>query len=276
SLGFVGGFPSSRASIGCGVVATEGESMQRDYWYSAERDPARLEAAAAVGRRAGERAVRRLGARRVATAEVPVLFEASVAGSLVGHFVSAASGSSLYRRSSFLVDAAGKPVFSPLVTIAEEPHLPGAMGSCWFDGEGVATQPRRIVDAGVLTGYFLSSYSARKLGLETTGNAGGSHNLVVAPGDEDFAGLVRAMGRGLVVTELMGQGVNPVTGDYSRGAVGFWVEGGEIRYPVEEVTIAGNLAQMYRAVAAVGRDVLVRGSRATGSILVERMTVAGH
>ncbi|HQY45396.1 MAG TPA: metalloprotease PmbA [Usitatibacteraceae bacterium] len=276
SLGFAGGFPSSRASIGCGVVATEGESMQRDYWYSAERDPARLEAAAAVGRRAGERAVRRLGARRVATAEVPVLFEASVAGSLVGHFVSAASGSSLYRRSSFLVDAAGKPVFSPLVTIAEEPHLPGAMGSCWFDGEGVATQPRRIVDAGVLTGYFLSSYSARKLGLETTGNAGGSHNLVVAPGDEDFAGLVRAMGRGLVVTELMGQGVNPVTGDYSRGAVGFWVEGGEIRYPVEEVTIAGNLAQMYRAVAAVGRDVLVRGSRATGSILVERMTVAGH
>ena len=276
SLGFAGGFPSSRASIGCGVVATEGDSMQRDYWYSAERDPARLEAAAAVGRRAGERAVRRLGARRVATAEVPVLFEASVAGSLVGHFVSAASGSSLYRRSSFLVDAAGKPVFSPLVTIAEEPHLPGAMGSCWFDGEGVATQPRRIVDAGVLTGYFLSSYSARKLGLETTGNAGGSHNLVVAPGDEDFAGLVRAMGRGLVVTELMGQGVNPVTGDYSRGAVGFWVEGGEIRYPVEEVTIAGNLAQMYRAVAAVGRDVLVRGSRATGSILVERMTVAGH
>ncbi|MBX3674513.1 MAG: metalloprotease PmbA [Burkholderiales bacterium] len=276
SLGFAGGFPSSRASIGCGVVATEGDSMQRDYWYSAERDPARLEAAAAVGRRAGERAVRRLGARRVATAEVPVLFEASVAGSLVGHFVSAASGSSLYRRSSFLVDAAGKPVFSPPVTIAEEPHLPGAMGSCWFDGEGVATQPRRIVDAGVLTGYFLSSYSARKLGLETTGNAGGSHNLVVAPGDEDFAGLVRAMGRGLVVTELMGQGVNPVTGDYSRGAVGFWVEGGEIRYPVEEVTIAGNLAQMYRAIAAVGRDVLVRGSRATGSILVERMTVAGH
>lgn len=276
SLGFAGGFPSSRASIGCGVVATEGDSMQRDYWYSAERDPARLEAAAAVGRRAGERAVRRLGARRVATAEVPVLFEASIAGSLVGHFVSAASGSSLYRRSSFLVDAAGKPVFSPPVTIAEEPHLPGAMGSCWFDGEGVATQPRRIVDAGVLTGYFLSSYSARKLGLETTGNAGGSHNLVVAPGDEDFAGLVRAMGRGLVVTELMGQGVNPVTGDYSRGAVGFWVEGGEIRYPVEEVTIAGNLAQMYRAIAAVGRDVLVRGSRATGSILVERMTVAGH
>ena len=275
SLGFVGGFPSSRASIGCGVIATEGDAMQRDYWYSSERDPARLEAATAVGRRAGERAVRRLGARRVATAEVPVLFEANVAGSLIGHFVSAASGSSLYRRSSFLLDAAGKPVFSPLVNLDEQPHLPGAMGSCWFDGEGVATSARRVVDAGVLTGYFLSTYSARKLGLETTGNAGGSHNLVLAPGAEDFEGLVRAMGRGLVVTEMMGQGVNPVTGDYSRGAVGFWVEGGEIRYPVEEVTIAGNLRDMYRGISAVGRDVLVRGSRSTGSILVDRMTVAG-
>lgn len=275
SLGFAGGFPSSRASIGCGVIATQGEAMQRDYWYTAERDPARLEAAAAVGRRAGERAVRRLGARRVATAEVPVLFEANIAGSLIGHFVGAASGSSLYRRSSFLLDAAGKPVFSASVDLDEEPHLPGAMASGWFDGEGVATRRRRVVDAGVLTGYFLSTYSARKLGLETTGNAGGSHNLVLRPGDEDFAGLVRAMGRGLVVTELMGQGVNPVTGDYSRGAVGFWVEGGEIRYPVEEVTIAGSLPEMYRGIVAVGRDVLVRGARSTGSILVERMTVAG-
>ncbi|MGE0357363.1 MAG: metalloprotease PmbA [Burkholderiales bacterium] len=276
SLGFVGGSPSSRASIACGVLAAEGDSMQRDYWYSSERDPARLESAAAVGRRAGERAVRRLGARRVATAEVPVLFEANVAGSLIGHFVSAASGASLYRRSSFLVDAAGKPVFSALVTLSEEPHLPGAMASGWFDGEGVATAPRRVVDAGVLTGYFLSSYSARKLGLATTGNAGGSHNLVLQPGAEDFEALVRRMGRGLVVTELMGQGVNPVNGDYSRGAVGFWVEGGEILYPVEEVTIAGNLPEMYRGIAAVGRDVIVRGARSTGSLLVERMTVAGH
>ncbi|MCM2326280.1 MAG: metalloprotease PmbA [Lysobacter sp.] len=276
SLGFVGGFPSSRSSIGCGVLASDGEAMQRDYWYTAERDPARLEHAASVGRRAGERAVRRLGARRVATAEVPVLFEANVAGSLIGHFVSAASGSSLYRRSSFLVDAAGKPVFSPVVHLDEEPHRAGGMASCWFDGEGVATKARRVVDAGVLTGYFLSTYSARKLALESTGNAGGCHNLVLAPGAEDFDGLVRAMGRGLVVTELMGQGVNPVTGDYSRGAVGFWVEGGEIRYPVEEVTIAGNLPAMYRGIAAVGRDVLVRGSRSTGSILVERMTVAGN
>ncbi len=275
SLGFVGGFPSSRASIGCGVLAAEGEAMQRDYWYTAERDPSRLEAAQAVGRRAGERALRRLGARRVATAEVPVLFEANVAGSLIGHFVSAASGSSLYRRSSFLLDAAGKHVFSPCVTLDEEPHLPGAMASGWFDGEGVATHPRRVVDAGLLTGYFLSTYSGRKLGLETTGNAGGSHNLVLRPGAEDFDGLVRAMGRGLVVTEMMGQGVNPVTGDYSRGAVGFWVEGGEILYPVEEVTIAGNLLEMYRGIVAIGRDVLVRGSRSTGSILVDRMTVAG-
>jgi PmbA protein len=275
SQGFAGGFPSSRASIGCGVIATEGESMQRDYWYTSERDPARLEAAPAVGRRAGERALRRLGARRVATAEVPVLFEANVAGSLIGHFVSAASGTSLYRRSSFLLDAAGKPVFSPIVNLDEEPHIPGGMASGWFDGEGVATSARRVVDAGVLTGYFLSSYSARKLSLETTGNAGGSHNLRLQPGSEDFDALVRAMGRGLVVTELMGQGINPVTGDYSRGAVGFWVEGGEIRYPVEEVTIAGNLPEMYRGITAIGRDVLVRGSRSTGSILVDRMTVAG-
>ncbi|HEX4942949.1 MAG TPA: metalloprotease PmbA [Usitatibacteraceae bacterium] len=276
SLGFIGGFPSSRASIGCGVLAAQGESMQRDYWYTSERDPARLEAAQAVGRRAGERAVRRLGARRVATVEVPVLFEANIAGSLIGHFVSAASGSSLYRRSSFLIDAAGKPVFSPIVNLDEEPHIPGGMASGWFDGEGVATSARRVVDAGTLTGYFLSTYSARKLGLQTTGNAGGCHNLLLQPGREDFAGLVRAMGRGLVVTELMGQGVNPVTGDYSRGAVGFWVEGGEICYPVEEVTIAGNLPEMYRGIIAVGSDVLVRGARSSGSILVERMTLAGH
>lgn len=276
SLGFVGGFPSSRASIACGVLASEAAAMQRDYWYSSERDPARLEAAAAVGRRAGERAVRRLGARRVSTADVPVLFEANVAGSLIGHFVSAASGSSLYRRSSFLVDAAGEPVFSAIVHLDEEPHRPGAMSSGWFDGEGVATSARRVIDAGILTGYFLSTYSARKLGLETTGNAGGSHNLALQPGDDDFAALVRRMGRGLVVTELMGQGVNPVNGDYSRGAVGFWVEGGEIRYPVEEVTIAGNLREMYRGIVAIGRDVLVRGAKSTGSILVERMTVAGH
>ncbi len=273
--GFVGGYPTSRASIGCGVIASEGDAMQRDYWYTAERSPAQMESANAVGRRAGERAVRRLGARQVATGEVPVLFDADIASSLIGHFVSAASGSSLYRRSSFLLDAVGEPVFAPLIEIDENPHLPGGMASGWFDGEGVATQPRRLVSGGVLSGYFLSSYSARKLGLETTGNAGGSHNLIVRPGPEGFEALLKRMGRGLLVTELMGQGVNAVTGDYSRGAVGFWVEGGEIAYPVEEVTIAGNLREMYRGIVAVGSDVLSRSGRSTGSILIDRMTVAG-
>lgn len=273
--GFLGGYPTSRASIGCGVIASEGDAMQRDYWYTAERSPAQLEAAAAVGRRAGERAVRRLGARQVATGEVPVLFDADIASSLIGHFVSAASGSSLYRRSSFLLDAVGEAVFAPLIDIDEDPHLPGGMASGWFDAEGVATQPRRLVSGGVLNGYFLSSYSARKLGLETTGNAGGSHNLIVRPGPEGVEALLKRMGRGLLVTELMGQGVNAVTGDYSRGAVGFWVEGGEIAYPVEEVTIAGNLREMYRGIVAVGSDVLSRSGRSTGSILVGRMTVAG-
>lgn len=273
--GFLGGYPTSRASIGCGVIASEGDAMQRDYWYTAERSSAQLEAAEAVGRRAGERAVRRLGARQVATGEVPVLFDADIASSLIGHFVSAASGSSLYRRSSFLLDAVGEPVFAPLIDIDEDPHLPGGMASGWFDGEGVATQPRRLVSSGVLNGYFLSSYSARKLGLETTGNAGGSHNLIVRPGPDGVEALLKRMGRGLLVTELMGQGVNAVTGDYSRGAVGFWVEGGEIAYPVEEVTIAGNLREMYRGIVAVGSDVLSRSGRSTGSILVGRMTVAG-
>ena len=276
SRGFLGGYPGSRASIGCGVIAVEGDAMQRDAWYASERDPARLESAEHVGRRAGERAIARLGARRVPTAEVPVLFEATVAGSLIGHLVSAASGSSLYRRSSFLENAAGKEIFAPLVKLHEDPFKPGGMASGWFDAEGVATSARDIVKDGVLTGYFLSSYSARKLGLPTTGNAGGCHNLDLRPGDEDFEALLRRLGRGLLVTELMGQGVNPVTGDYSRGAAGFWVEGGEIRFPVEEVTIAGNLLAMYRGFVAVGSDVLVRGSRSTGSILVDRMTVAGH
>jgi PmbA protein len=273
--GFCNGFPSSKASISCGVVAEDKDGMQRDYWYASQRDPARLEKAEDIGRIAGERSVRRLGGRRIATTEVAVLFEANVAGSLLSHFVTAASGSSLYRRSSFLLDRLGTEVFAPVVQIREEPHQPGEMASAWFDAEGVATAPRSVVREGVLDGWFLSSYSARKLGLETTGNAGGNHNLVVRPGELDLEGLLRHMGRGLLVTELMGQGVNPVTGDYSRGAAGFWVEGGEIRYPVEEVTIAGNLLDMYRGIVAVGRDVLVRGSKQTGSILVERMTIAG-
>ena len=274
--GFVAGFPSSKASISVGVVAEDKSGMQRDYWYTTHRDPGRLEGAEHVGRTAGERTVRRLGARRLPTSDAPVLFEANVAGSLISHFVSAASGSSLYRRSSFLLDRLGTQVFAPHVEIFEDPHMPGEMASGYFDAEGVATSARKVVEGGVLKGWFLSTYSARKLGLETTGNAGGNHNLILKPGEHDLAGLMKLMGRGLLVTEMMGQGVNPVTGDYSRGAAGFWVENGEIRFPVEEVTIAGNLLDVFKGIAAVGNDVLVRGSKHNGSILVDRMTIAGH
>ena len=274
--GFLSGFPNSKASISCGVVAEDAQGMQRDYWYTTHRDPKRLDMPEEVGRTAGERVVRRLGGRRLATLEAPVIFEANIAGSLLGHFVSAASGSSLYRHSSFLQERLGTQVFAPTVELFEDPHIPGELASSYYDAEGVATSARRVVGAGVLNGWFLSSYSARKLGLETTGNAGGNHNLLLSPGEHDLAGLVKLMGRGFLVTELMGQGVNPVTGDYSRGAAGFWVEGGEVRFPVEEVTIAGNLLDMFRGIAAVGRDVLVRGSKHSGSILVERMTIAGE
>jgi len=273
--GFVGGFANSKASISCGVVAEDADGMQRDFWYTTHRDPHRLEAPEAVGRLAGERSVARLGGRRLPTADVPVIFEANIAGSLIGHFVSAASGSSLYRRSSFLLDRLGSAIFPARVEILEDPHLAGELASSYFDAEGVSTMRRRVVEGGVLKGWFLSTYSARKLGLETTGNAGGNHNLIVKPGEHDLDGLVKLMGRGFLVTELMGQGVNPVTGDYSRGAAGFWVEDGEIRFPVEEVTIAGNLLDMFRGIQAVGRDVLIRGSKHNGSILVDRMTIAG-
>ena len=274
--GFLAGYPSSKASIGCSVVAEDKGGMQRDYWYTTHRDPMKLEDPEHVGRTTGERAVRRLGGRRVPTGEAAVLFDSNVASSLVSHFVSAASGSSLYRRSSFLLDQLGQPVFSPAVSIEEAPHLRGEMASTYFDAEGVATQRRTVVEGGVLKGWFLSTYSSRKLGLETTGNAGGNHNLIVAPGDLDFDGLVKKMGRGFIVTEMMGQGVNTVTGDYSRGAAGFWVEGGKIRFPVEEVTIAGNLRDMFRGIVAVGNDVVVRGSKHCGSILLDRMTIAGE
>ena len=275
SVGFLDGFANSKSSIGVGVVAEDKAGMQRDYWYTTHRDPARLEAPEAVGRVAGARAIRRLGGRKLATIEAPVLFEANVAGSLIAHFVSAASGSSLYRHSSFLLDRLGSAVFSSKVRILEDPHRPGELASSYYDAEGVATAPRVVVDAGILNGWFLSSYSARKLGLQTTGNSGGNHNLLLQPGEHDLDGLVRRMGRGLLVTELMGQGVNPVTGDYSRGAAGFWVEGGEIRFPVEEVTIAGNLLDMYKGIVDVGSDVLVRGSKHTGSLVIDRMTIAG-
>jgi len=276
SLGFAAGYDSSRHSLYCSVIAGEDDTMQRDDWYSVARAADALEIAAQVGRRAGERTVARLGARKIATCEVPVLFEAPIAASLIGHWAGAVSGGALYRRSSFLLDSVGQSIWAPCVTIEEVPDLPRGLGSAPFDSEGVLPQRRLMVDAGVQQAYFLSTYSARKLGLRTTGNAGGPHNLLVRPGQAGFDDLLREMGRGLLVTELMGQGVNMVTGDYSRGATGFWVEDGRIAYPVEEITIAGNLRDMMRGVRAVGSDVLVRGGRQCGSILVDRMTVAGN
>lgn len=276
SLGFIGGFPTSRHSISCSVIAGKNNAMQRDYWYGEARDPADMLAAEKVGRIAAERTVRRLNARKLATMQVPVLFEAPIAASLLGHFVGAVSGSSLYRKSSFLLDQLGQPVFSPNIRIDDVPDIRKGLASGAFDGEGVKTQRRTIVENGVLQGYFLGTYSARKLGMRTTGNAGGTHNLIVQPGELDFEGLLKKMNRGLLVTELLGSGVNAVTGDYSRGAAGFWVEHGEIQYPVEEITIAGNLKDMYKHIAAVGNDVLVQGSRQCGSILIESMMVAGQ
>lgn len=276
SLGFIGGFPTSRHSISCAVIAGKNDSMQRDYWYSEARNAREMLKVEEIGRIAAERALRRLKARKLGTMQVPVLYEAPVAASLLGHFVGAVSGGSLYRKSSFLLDQLGKQVFSKNIRIDDVPDISRGLASGAFDDEGVKTRRRAIVEKGVLQGYFLGSYSARKLGMATTGNAGGNHNLIVQPGKLDFDGLLKKMGRGLVVTELLGQGVNHVTGDYSRGAAGFWVENGEIQYPVEEFTIAGNLKDMFRHIAAVGNDVLVQGSRQCGSILVENMTVAGQ
>jgi PmbA protein len=276
SNGFNNGYFTTRHSVSCSVIAEEGDNMQRDYWYSSARAAEDLDTAEAVGRMAGERTARRLGSRRLKTAQVPVLFEASVASGLLSHFVSAVSGGNLYRKSSFLLDSLGKQVFAPHVRISEDPHLARGLASAPFDNEGVATRPRDLVVDGVLQGYMLASYSARKLGMTTTGNAGGNHNLILQSGDLDFAGMLKALGTGLLVTELLGHGINPVTGDYSRGAAGFWVENGEILYPVEEITIAGNLQDMFRQIVAVGNDVLVQGSKQTGSVLIERMTIAGE
>jgi len=276
TLGFLSGYPSSRQTVMCSVIAGEGDAMQRDDWYAQARAAEDLDDVRVVGRQAGERCVRRLGARRLATMQAPVLFEAPIASSLLGHFVGAVSGGSLYRKASFLLDSLGQTVFSPLVCIHDIPDLKRGLASSPFDDEGVATQRRDIVEQGVLRGYFLGSYSARKLSMVSTGNAGGNHNLLVDSTGEDFSALLKKMGRGLLVTELLGMGVNQVTGDYSRGAAGFWVEDGEIAYPVQEITIAGNLKDIFRGIAAIGTDVVVRGSRQCGSILVEDMTVAGE
>jgi PmbA protein len=276
SHGFCGGYPTSRHGISCSVIAEQSESMQRDYWYSTARAAADLETAEAVGIMAGKRTIRRLGAKQLSTRQTPVLFEPGLAAGLISHFISAISGGNLYRKSSFLLDCLGKQVFSPAVQISERPHLPRGLASSPFDHEGVATGDRELVSDGVLQGYVLSSYSARKLGMQTTGNAGGNHNLVIRSGEYDFAGLLKLMGTGLVVTELLGHGNNLVTGDYSRGAAGFWVENGEIQFPVEEITIAGNLKDMFRGIVAIGNDVLVQGSKQCGSVLLDHMTVAGE
>ena len=275
SLGFLAGYPTSRQGISCAVIAESESGMQRDYWYSAARSEGQLESATDVGRIAGERTLRRLNARKLKTTQAPVIFEAPIATGLLGGLVSAVSGGNLYRKTSFLLDSLGQQVCAPTVQIVERPHIKRALGSSPFDSEGVATKERDVVRDGVLQGYFLSTYSARKLGMHSTGNAGGCHNLIIQSGALDFAGLLKKMGTGLVVTELLGQGVNPVTGDYSRGAAGFWVENGEIQYPVEEITIAGNLKDMLKQIVAVGNDVVIRGSRQSGSILIENMTIAG-
>jgi len=277
SLGFNGGYPLSRHSVSCAVIAGEHGSMQRDYWYSVARAANDLEAIDEIGRKAGARSLARLGARKIATCEAPVLFEAPLASSLLSCFVHAVSGSSLYRKSSFLLDSIGKQVFPENIQINELPHLFKGLASCTFDDEGVATRARKVIENGVLQGYFLGSYAARKLGLQSTGNAGGNHNLILENDTPlSFTELLKKMDTGLLVTELLGHGVNLVTGDYSQGAAGFWVERGEICYPVEEITIAGNLAEMFRGIVAVGNDVIVRGSKQSGSLLIERMTVAGH
>ena len=276
SLGFMGGYPTSRHYISCSVIAGENDGMQRDDWYTTHRDAAQLDDPLRVGRIAAERAVARLGGRKVRTGDFPVVFEATLAGGLLGSLVHAASGGALYRKSSFLIEHLGKRVLPDFVNISERPHIRCGLGSASFDSDGVATRDREVVSGGILQGYFLSAYTARKLGMQTTGNAGGSHNLIIEPGELGLDGLLKKMNRGLLVTELLGQGVNYVTGDYSRGADGYWVENGSIAYPVEEITIAGNLKAMLAGIVAVGNDVLVRGSKQTGSILVDRMTVAGE
>jgi PmbA protein len=275
SHGFIGGYPSSHHSISCSVIGQQGGAMQRDYWYTVGRAEADMEAPISVGRRAAERTLARLGARKIGTRQAPVLFQAEVATSLLGGLIRAISGNALYRNASFLRDHLGQQIFPDFVQIDENPLLLRGLASAPFDSEGVATKPRNIVTDGTLQGYILSSYSARKLGMQTTGNGGGVRNIAVNPGSEDLPALLRKMDRGLLVTEMMGSGVNIVTGDYSRGASGFWVEGGEIQFPVEEITIAGNLREMFQQLIAVGSDEECRGTIRTGSWLIENMMIAG-
>jgi PmbA protein len=275
SHGFLASYPKTSHSISCVVIGEHDGLMERDYWYSAARDAAALESPAHVGRLAAERTVNRLGGRKIETSTAPVLFAPEIARGFVGHAIAAIAGAAQYRRSSFLLDAAGEQIFPDFLSIEERPHLPGAMASAPYDAEGVQTKDRDLVVDGVLQGYVLSSYSARRLGLTSTGNAGGAHNLIVPGNAEGLTDLMAQMGTGLLVHELIGQGVNAVTGDYSRGAVGYWVENGEIAYPVHEVTIAGNLRDLYRQIVAVGNDQDLRGGIRCGSVLVDNMRIAG-
>ena len=276
SHGFSGGYRKSSHSISCIVVADTNGDMQRDYWYTAARDPSDLEAPEYVGELAAQRTVDRLGARKIRTANAPVLFTPEVARGFIGHAIGAIAGGAQYRRASFLLEAAGTRVFPEFVQIHERPHIPKAMASRPFDAEGVATRDRDLVVDGTLEGYILGSYSARRLGLQTTGNAGGAHNLIVPGNAGDLESLTRSLERGLIVHELIGHGVNVVTGDYSRGAVGYWVEGGEIAFPVHEVTIAGNLKDLYQRIEAIGADQDLRSGIRCGSLLVDEMTIAGN
>jgi len=270
------GYPSSRHSLSCVMIATEKDDMQRDYAYTVSREFDSMISAELVGQQAAKEALSRLHARKLTTGKVPVMFRADIANSLFGHFIAAISGGNLYRKSSFLLDALGQQIFPEFLTINERPHIKKGLASSAFDSEGVFTQDREIIKGGTLETYLMTSYSARKLGLQTTGHAGGIHNWMVSANGGDFSEMLKQLGTGLLVTELMGQGVNVVNGDYSRGAAGFWVENGEIAYPVSEVTIAGNLADMFKGLVAVGSDIDTRGSIFTGSVLIGEMQVAGN
>ena len=279
SHGFVGAVTGSRHSLSCVVVGADADGMQRDYWYSSARRAAALESARRIGERAAERTLARLGSRPIATCRVPVAFAAEVASSLIGHLIGAISGGALYRRASFLCDSLGQTLFPQHIRVEEHPRVPGALGSAAFDGEGVATRDKALIDDGVLASYVLGSYSARRLGMTTTGNAGGVHNVYVTDRDADpsdeLAAVLRELGTGLLVTEFLGSGINMVTGDYSRGAAGFWIEDGVISHPVEGVTVAGNLRDMFAGVVRIGNDVDTRGNILCGSIIIDGMTVGG-
>ena len=276
SLGFIGVTPVTRHEVSCVLIATENDEMQRDYSYSVACDPKLLESVKSIGTTAAERTVRRLNGRNLKTCVAPVIFHAEEARGLLGHFAGAIGGSSLYRKSSFLLDQLGKQIFPKHITMDERPLLAKSLGSAAFDNDGVTTRPNVFIKDGVLNSYALGVYSGRKLGMQTTGNAGGAHNLFISHGENDLPALLKKMDKGLLVTELMGNGANLTTGDYSRGAAGFWVENGEVQYPVEEITIAGKLQDMYGNLVEVGNDVDKRGNIQTGSILLEKMTIAGH